>query len=180
MCVMTFETLTEAVPAGIFDCGVPDINEKIYGSYYQHLLNQVKVYQIKLDGLLVGYLSISVVGVSLHQAEGEIADYSDGNSFFGALQLNFIAIDKELQGNGIGKAAMYMLIQKTQKYASKLPIRVIKLDAINPRVEWYQKRGFKYINPGQEEGSFTKAMYLDIMEEDQKHLIEDYCEKNMG
>lgn len=172
--------LSEDVVDRIFDCGESQINEQILHSYYRHLLNQISVYEILIANSVVGYVAVSVVGVSLDLADGDIVDYCDGDSSFGALKINFIGVRRRLQGNGIGSTVIQMIIQKARSNALELPIRFLVLDAINSKVDWYAKRGFKSLNTNENDTSFTKGMYLDMMDEQHKAAIEKYCDEQIG
>lgn len=174
---ITLEPLDKDVGIQVFDCGEPQINELINKAYYPHILHQINAYTIKVAGAIVGYVAISVVGVSLDMSDGDISDYCDGCSTFGAVKINFIGIDKRVQRKGIGTAVIKILIKRIMNYGKDLPIRILTLDAISTKIDWYKERGFKCLNQDSDKSSFTKAMYLDLMDEQHKQLIQKYCEQ---
>lgn len=162
-----------------FDCGEPQINKQIQNAYFRHILKQLDVYSIKIAGYVVGYVAISVKSISINSAEGDIADYFDGSCIVGAVKVDFIGIDKKVQRNGIGTAVIELIVKKVRLDAKHLPIRILMIDAISTKTSWYHERGFKHMDVGSGISAFTKAMYLDLMDEKQKAAIEEYVKNNL-
>ena len=60
----------------------------------------------------------------------------------GAIELDFIAVDKKYQRQGIGKYIIDYIINKLSEFIYFFGCRYFLLYAINEQVKWYKKLGF--------------------------------------
>lgn len=153
-----------------FDCGNPSINKLVTDSYFPHIVKQCMVYKILYSERRVGFLSLSIIRISLDNSDAPVAEYFEKEPSFGAVKLDFIAIDMRLQRKNIGSVIMEYIIQKSQELYKTWPVRLLILEALRDKIEWYKKLGFKPINHLDLHGnSHTVQMYFDLMPEiDQK------------
>lgn len=160
-----------------FDCGNASINDMISRSFYPHILKQIKASKISIQGKCVGFYSISILGISLEHSDAPLADYFDGSSSFGAVMLNYLAIDKRIHHRNIGSNVLKYVISEVQSLYRIYPIRLLVLDALMDKVGWYTKFGFVPINQKDLTGpTETVRMFLDIMPDEDKQYIEKYTD----
>lgn len=72
----------------------------------------------------------------------EANDYYVTDHEYAALEISYIAIDRRVQGNGIGTRVLARLISDAEKLSKILPIRFLVLDALDDKVQWYLDAGF--------------------------------------
>lgn len=163
-----------------FDCGNPSINAFVAQSFYPHLLKQSQVYQVKLQNQIVGFYSISIGAVSLQKSDADVAKYYFKEPHFGAVCLDYIAVDARIHGCGIGTTILGSVITKARELAENWPVRLLVLDALWERRSWYQDRGFEALTRAElEEPAETIGMYLDLGSKDEldalRAYIDAYC-----
>lgn len=160
-----------------FDCGNTSINNMISKSYYPHILHQIHATKISISGKCVGFYSISILSISLENSDAPLADYFDGSSSFGAVMLNYLAVDKRVHHHHIGTNVLKYIISEVQSLYHVCPIRLLVLDALRDKITWYTKHGFVPINQKDLDGtSETIRMFLDIMPDDDKKQIDKYVD----
>lgn len=158
-----------------FDCGVSTVNDLVANSFYPHLLQQRMVFKILCRGRSVGFFSVSILSVSLENSDAEIAEYYIDPPSFGAVKLDYIAVAKETQRRGIGTIALEYVIIAARELRKTWPIRLMVLDAIRDKIEWYKTLGFEALSCTELNGtSPTVHMYLDLMPEEDKKGLDTY------
>ena len=76
--------------------------------------------------------------------------------------LHEVAVDKRYQGHKIGTSILDQIIKRVFTLAADWPIRLITLDAIRDKYDWYKRMGFKALDESKlAAGDFTIAMYMD-------------------
>ena len=96
----------------------------------------------------------------------EIEDISD--YFIGeqksvlALHIQYIAVHKNFQKNGIGKALLRHIISTAKNHSLNCPFRIITLDAFTHLESWYASFGFVPVGR-KPESSSTIMMMLDLI-----------------
>ncbi len=125
-----------------FDCGNASVNALVAESFYPHLLKQSRTYQVKLQNQTVGFYSLSVRGVSLLNSDAPVAEFYFKEPSFGAICLDYLAVDARIHGRGIGSAILHSVITQARELAKDWPIRLFVLDALREKVSWYRDRGF--------------------------------------
>lgn len=159
-----------------FDCGVAGINSMVKRSYYPTILQHLYCFEILVDGLLVGYYMYGFRKMKLENCPEEIGDYisdmSDDSCY--TLHIKYIAVAKKYQKKGIGSNILYLLLRQIKEMCKIWPVRLVTLDALQERVEWYEKNGFRAFNELDiQEGKKDVPMYMDCLL-DPKALT-DYC-----
>lgn len=79
----------------------------------------------------------------------------------------------------IGTNILRMIIKQVRESITDLiPIRLITIDAVSDKVDWYTKEGFLKMEealPGQK--GYNEYMYIDCIKNKEKLLeyVEEYC-----
>lgn len=159
------------LPTQAISCGVDSIDEQIQEAYSRTLFKQGTAYNIYVDKHLVGSCMLKLV--RLYDEEKDAEYYVSAPEFI-AIELTHIAIDKRLQGRGLGTEALKQLLSTIKGWAKELPIRFFVLDALADKEDWYQKAGFKkypkqadFVHPN------TIPMRIDLID---LKAAEEYCD----
>ena len=91
----------------------------------------------------------------------EANDYYVTDHEYAALEISYIAIDRRVQGNGIGTRVLTRLISDAEKLSKILPIRFLVLDALDDKVQWYLDAGFTTY-PKREDLRYTDTVPMRI------------------
>lgn len=142
-----------------FSCGINSIDEQIRGAFCKTLFKQARAYNITVDGHFVGNCMIKLVSL-----RDENAEYYSSDKEFVALEISYLAVDKSLQGHGIGSAVLKRLISEAKSTSEDLPIRFLILDAFKDKEKWYTDSGFSQY-PKKEDLRYpdTVPMRMDFM-----------------
>ena len=160
------------------NCGEQSIDVMIHEAFFPHILKQQNTYCIRYDQDIIGSFAITVKAIDFENSDKEIAEFYSKEPYFGAFILKYIAVDTNLQSNGIGTIMLQVIIQKAKEAAEKLPIRCLVLDALRGKVEFYKKCGFEVFSERQYESeSETVKMYFDLMSEEERRIQEEYCQR---
>lgn len=157
-----------------FDCGNYSINSKLrQDSYYMDVLQHAYTYEIFYGKILVGYYMISFRTISLNLLPEDLSDYCAGSSnSCTSLHLDFIAIDSKMQKHSIGTNTLrYLIVDVTNNLCRVWPIRLITLEALTNKIDWYKKLGFSLFNEDNTTSnpdSPTAWMYLDCLQDPEK------------
>ena len=158
-----------------FDCGNSSVNALVAKSFLAHAVKQQLTYKILYQNIVVGFWTVSMRGVTLDNSDAKVAECYEDPPEFGAVKLNYIAVSKEVQGCGIGSSALWYIIKKAQELYQQWPVRMLILDAIRDKMEWYQKFGFEAIcQEDISSDSATVQMYLDLMPDREKGELDAY------
>lgn len=172
-----------------FDCGNPSINRMIDQTYYSCLLREARAYCVyfKVDddqekkqdddrGILVGTYSVSIGKLGLEDAVSQLADYySREPPACAIVHLDYIAVNSEIQRKGIGTTILAYIVLQARALYREWPVRLLVLDALREKVEWYQERGFAFVyQEDPDPHSTTVKMYLDLMPEEDFQCLSEY------
>lgn len=161
---LQFSLVTQNVEKTSFDCGNQTINGYIKDSYYATLIQEAYGYRISAEELTLGYFQILFRELKMEDFPETISDYqaSIKTDTISALHIRYLAIDKKYQKKGIGTAVIKIILQDICDLSKKFPVRVVTIDAVIERVEWYKKLGFKELqkNTVSQDG-ITQAMFFD-------------------
>ena len=80
-----------------------------------------------------------------------------------ALQIGQLAIDKEHQGQGIGRKVIQWCMSQALEYSQEIGCRLLVLNSLPSSVEFYHKCNFKQLK--RQEKRREKVMYLVIPKE---------------
>lgn len=158
-----------------FDCGISTVNDLVAASFYPHICKQRKVYKILVREAKVGFLSVSVSSISLAHSDAPVADNYEDSPSFGAVKLDYIAVDQKVQKQRIGTTALKYIIQEARELYKFWPVRLLILDAIRERIDWYRALGFEAVSQTElKSDSPTVQMYIDLMPESEKKNLDTY------
>lgn len=130
-----------------FDCGIDGVNDMVRRSYYPTLLQHLYAFEILADDQPVGYYMVGFQRLQLTDCPDDIGDYiSDTSDYCYTLHIRYIAIAKKYQKLGIGTIVLKLLISSVFSLCVSWPIRLITLDALKEKVNWYKSLGFIAFN----------------------------------
>ncbi len=161
--------------ASNFDCGNSAINEYVENSYFATLSQQCYAYKIIYRSFIVGYYMITFRNVVFSDCTSDVSDYQIGTwgDLIPSLYINYLAVGKKYQKNHIGTKTLEKIINEAREWTEFLPIRLITINAVPDKIEWYKKIGFKEM--GRDIDNVNKYMYIDLIKS-KKQLVE-YCDE---
>lgn len=160
MSKLTFRKICSEITDNFFDCGNASINSQIHESYYPTLLQHGYTFEVSYNNQIVGYYMINLLSLELNQLPGSISDFQC-NLFANcsSVHIKYIAVKKEYQHRGIGSRIMDYIVASVFEICERWPIRLITLDALSDKYDWYKRRGFSPLqNPVSDS---TIRMYMD-------------------
>ena len=96
----------------------------------------------------------------------------------GVLHVDFLAVQEELQHKGLGTATLTYILNESRELRKKWPIRLVLIDALYDKAEWYQKHGFGYVKENQKDSDYgTVEMYFELMTEEEMSTVTKFFEK---
>lgn len=105
-----------------FKCGNKSIEDKIAGTlpYELLLLRRCYTYEVKYNGVTVGYYMVGLKQFSLEQFPEPIKDYMVNNfKDIYTLHIEYIAVGTIYQKKGIGSSVLKKIIRDTKKIDRK-------------------------------------------------------------
>lgn len=161
--------LDSEMPPG-FDCGNSSINLLVKSSFFPHLFNQQKVYKIVYCDRVIGCYSLSITAIRSDEIDLEYETLP----IFGAIKLNYIAVDKQYQHHGIGSVFLERIILKGRDLSRIIPVRILILDALPEKVSWYESHQFITFTGNETTGN--QSMYIDLLPTERLEQIRFYSE----
>ena len=174
MGTLDYSLIRNAEDIDKFDCGNASINQLVSRSLYPTLLKQTRTYKISMKGHCVGFCSVSIMGISLEGSDAPIAESFEGTPTFAAVKLDYVAVDKRVQNYGIGTIALDYVVDEARELCKVWPVRILVLDALRDKLNWYTDRGFQAINSSDLASSTpTVRLYIDLISlEDAEKIVE--------
>lgn len=164
-----------------FDCGNPSIRMMIDQTYYSCLLREARAYCVYLKvnddrEILVGVYSVSIGTLRLGEAASPLAEYySHEPPTYATVHLNYIAVNSKVQRKGIGTKVLEYIVFQARSLYREWPVRILVLDALREKVDWYKERGFASVyQEDPDPHSTTVKMYLDLMPEEDYQRLSEY------
>lgn len=181
--MLGLQRVTKDLNGSSFDCGNARIQEQIQDSYLATLLREGYAYEITFKKEhaerkeVLGYCMVKLVTLRESQLPPEELDYYStvyaGRPMeYAAVELTYLAIDKDLQGLGLGTAVLKLLIHRVMEVSDVIPIRYLVLNALKAKVSFYLRAGFQPLGEGE---TGTQFMYLDCLRN--RQALEDYLEE---
>jgi len=159
-------------------CGNDSIDTLVKNSFASQVCRQRDTYKVVYEDQTLGFFSWYLASVSLEESDEEISEFYDEKPQFGVLYIKFIAVDSDVQNNGIGTTILGYIVKEARNLEKKWPVRLIIFDALRERIPWYEKRGFRVLLKTElESQSETVKMYLDLMTEDEHKVLKAYSEQ---
>ncbi len=158
------------------DCGNASINSLITESYYTTILQHAYCYIVSYNNEVVGAYMLKFTKIELDICPEDIADYrSEICTDCFSVHIKYIAVDKRYQRNGLGKLILKYIIKSVMQLCEKWPVRLITLDALKEKYEWYLALGFLPFNEKDiDNDSATISMYMDCLINIDE--VNTYCE----
>lgn len=161
---------------GDFDCGNASINDMLQQSYYPHILKQVHAYKVLIEGTIVGFYEVSIRSIDVTDSDANFAEKYYHEPTYCCVFIDFIAVDQNLQGSGIGTVILKSIIDQAHSLYAKWPVRLVILDALREKIQWYTNRGFYALNSAElHSDSETMLMFFDLMPAQDVANAEEYC-----
>lgn len=159
-----------------FSCGEVSIDQMIGEAYLNHLIRKSMTFQIMFRGISIGYYQLTIENIYLGESNLEFADCGTGENKYGYLSINFLAIRKEIQRQGIGTSVLRHILSEAIELSKKWPIRLVYIEALQDKVEWYKSIGFENLYDGEPADKFGLVpMFYELMTPGDKEAFEDYC-----
>ena len=163
-----------------FDCGNTSINELVSSSVFPSILKQVKTYKMSIRAKRIGFFSVSIRGISFEDSDASIASYYEKAPTFGAVMIDFIAVEKKVQKRGIGTTALEYVVQAAKELSAHWPVRVLVLDALRDTIDWYTQKGFAPINTVDlASDSPVVRLYIDLMTEEEQTKLDQHIQNSI-
>lgn len=146
-----------------FDCGEETLNNFIHEEISLYQRERLGItYLVHLGSKLVGFVTISMADVKT-----EKMDFDEKLKIrlesYPALQIGQLAIDKEHQGQGIGRKIIQWCMSQALEYPEEIGCRLLVLNSLPSSVKFYTKCNFKQLK--RQEKRREKVMYLVIPKE---------------
>jgi GNAT superfamily N-acetyltransferase len=120
--------LTRADVREGFDSGAPELDEWLeHYSWQNQRANNAVTYVTVLDGRVVGYYAIAVSSVARELTAAAVA--KGAPKHVPCLLLARLAIDKDMQGRGLGQGLLVDALQRTVGLADSVGIRALLVHA---------------------------------------------------
>ncbi len=134
--------LPQDLNPGDFDCGTQDYNDYLTDGTAQRdeAASVARVYIATFEGVLIGYFAILNDAIRL-----ETKERPDGVSYpsVPALKIGRLATSVIVQGQGVGKYLVQIVVGLAREQARVVGCRFVTLDALPERESFYEKLGFK-------------------------------------
>ena len=163
-----------------YTCGNESIDKLVRESFLSHICGQRTTFKILFDDSIVGFYSLYISSIIDEESNEPFTEYYDQNPRFAVVYIKYLAVNKAVQGNGIGSSVLGHIVKEARHLSEKWPVRLIVFDALRDKVEWYKKLGFDILSQKELDGnSETVKMYFDMFTEEKRQEISEYCEQNM-
>jgi GNAT superfamily N-acetyltransferase len=136
--------LTEAHDGSAFDSGEPVLDDWLRQRAWNNQQTAAsRTYVVCPSGTftIVGYAALSMGQILAQEATGAMRQNMP--KFIPAVLLGRLAISREWQGKGLGRALLADVIARTQRAAAEVSARLAIVHAISPAAEaFYLRHGF--------------------------------------
>ena len=144
------EDLEEKI--NFFDCGSILINKYLTGTaLHDFYSNKSSTKVLVFNGEIVGFYTV------------KIDSFIYEEDSFNMIYLEYIAVEKRFQNNGIGGYMLRNCLDKSRESIEFLGLLGIALKSIPDRKEWYEKKGFVFLA---EIDNDLSLMWLDTRTKD--------------
>jgi predicted N-acetyltransferase YhbS len=123
--------LTRADVREEFDSGAPELDEWLTRySWQNQRANNAVTYVTVLDGRVVGYYAIAVANVTSESAPAPVARNAPND--VPCLLLARLAVDRNMQGCGLGRGLLVDALKRTVGLADSVGIRALLVHGPGP------------------------------------------------
>ncbi|NLD38713.1 MAG: GNAT family N-acetyltransferase [Desulfatiglans sp.] len=154
------EPLSPAHDRPGFTCGIDSLDNYIKRQANQDIKRQIsRVYvavTIEKPNKIMGYYTLSSLSIELNQLPEEVLKKLPKHPIPAAL-LGRLAVDKSVQGNGIGKMLLADALKRILVISDEIAIYAVVVDAINVKAKgFYTQYGFQSL------GEETPRLFLPL------------------
>jgi GNAT superfamily N-acetyltransferase len=134
-------------------------------------LRTVSTYLGFREDRMVGYVTLLTDAVLLKSSErkklrtGEVKHSGQGHPVVPALKVAHLAVSSDLQGTGIGTELLRFALFSALEVSETAGCRLLTLDALPTRVDYYKRRGFELNLDKAYEGKPRASMRYDVFRE---------------
>lgn len=136
--------LTEAHGASAFDSGEPVLDDWLRRRAWNNLQARAsRTYVVCPAGSLtiIGYAALSMGQILAHETTGSMR--RNMPAIIPAVLLGRLAISRDWQGRGLGRALLADVIARAQRASAEVSARLVIVHAISPAAEaFYLRHGF--------------------------------------
>lgn len=129
-----------------FDCGVPSLNgwlQTLAGQFERRDLTRVYVAVRGNSPDILGYYAISSHSVGFEDLPVDQVKGLPAKVHIPVVLLGRLAVDRSVQGQGIGAGLLIDALRRTEQLSAMLGIRAIEVDAIDAKArDFYLRYGF--------------------------------------
>lgn len=138
------EKLREDHDLSRFDCGVPSLNDWLQRYALMNQRNDsAQTYVVCRSSFVVGYYSLTAGSVSPEEAPARVAKGLAKHPI-GVILLARLAVDKEEQNIGLGKALLKDALQRIERAADTIGARAVLVHAIDEKArKFYEHFNFE-------------------------------------
>lgn len=140
-----------------FDCGIADLNDVLMQYYNKYDTGSGHVFVITKDKKTMGFVICSLVCISAVASSEGLRDIG--------VSIDYLAVDKSEQNKGIGSLLLFLALRLALTIHYILPIKGVRVFALEDAVEFYEKYGFFDTRP---EGAINNGqavlMFFPIQE----------------
>lgn len=159
-----------------FSCGVTTIDQTIQQSHILVILRRCYAYSVMSKDKLLGYYMVSLKRFSVETFYPPVEDhFIEPYQDLYALNIDYIAVNKKYQRNQIGTTILQNILDDAENLMKFCPIRLITLDALEERIPWYRKFGFKKAKHPNTDNATATLMYYDMVSPEDIDLAEEYA-----
>ena len=122
-----------------FDCGIPELNDVLIQYYNKYDTVSGHVFIITKDTKTMGFVICSLVCISAIASSEGMRDIG--------VSIDYLAVDKSEQNKGIGSLLLFLALRLALTIHCILPIKGVRVFALEDAVEFYEKYGFLDTRP---------------------------------
>ena len=114
-----------------FDCGNPALNTWLQKyAWTNQQADSAQTYVALTGSVVVGYYALTIGSVHKHESPERIAK-GLANHPIGVVLLARLAVDRNIQGKGLGKALLFDALTRIEEAADIIAVRAVMVHAID-------------------------------------------------
>lgn len=153
----TFSSIISEDELKTFDCGIPDLNDALIKYYNKYDTDSGHAFAIIKDNKTMGFVICSLVCISAIASPQALRDVG--------VSIDYLAVDKSEQKKGIGRLLLFLALRLALTIHYILPIKGVRVFALEDAVEFYEKYGFWDTRPdGAVNNNTPVLMFFPIKE----------------
>lgn len=128
-----------------FNSGKPALDDWLKKYAWQNQAGDTaKTYIVEKDGRVVGYYALTAASIKVEESTARIAKGQPPHRPIPVIKLARLAVDAEMQGQGLGKALLKDALLRCIAAAGEIAARAVVVDALDDDVRtFYEQYGFE-------------------------------------